>query len=44
MEHVVPLTRGGQNCVYNCTIACRPCNSSKGVKLISEWKGLSNRE
>ena len=39
-DHIVPLLRGGTNDESNLTIACRPCNSSKGDKLLSEWRGL----
>lgn len=38
-DHVVPLVRGGTNDLDNLTTACRPCNSSKGAKLMSEWGG-----
>lgn len=36
-DHVVPLIRGGGNDHDNLTTACRPCNSSKGDKLLEEW-------
>lgn len=35
LDHVVPLSRGGANDVSNLTTACRPCNSSKGSKVLS---------
>lgn len=38
-DHIVPLVRGGTNELENLTIACRRCNSSKGHKLLSEWRG-----
>jgi len=44
IEHIVPLSKGGQNCLSNVTIACYPCNLSKGNKLLSEWESLSRRE
>lgn len=37
IDHVVPLTRGGDNMKSNLVPACRSCNSSKGQKLLSEW-------
>lgn len=37
IEHLLPLSRGGNNNYDNLAIACRPCNSSKGNKTISEW-------
>ena len=38
VDHVVPLVRGGSNQIGNLVPACRKCNSSKGSKLIVEWK------
>ena len=38
IEHVVPLSRGGNNQLGNIVGACPPCNLSKGSMLISEWK------
>jgi 5-methylcytosine-specific restriction endonuclease McrA len=34
-EHVVPLARGGWGCVSNFRVACKSCNSKKGVKPLS---------
>lgn len=42
MDHVVPLARGGNHCESNVVPACKPCNSSKGAKLVTEWKGAKN--
>ena len=38
IEHVVPLSRGGLDEPGNVVPACRTCNSSKGSKLLSEWR------
>jgi 5-methylcytosine-specific restriction endonuclease McrA len=38
-DHVVPLTRGGLDVESNLVGACAPCNSSKGDRLLSEWRG-----
>lgn len=38
-DHIVPLVRDGTNDLDNLTTACRPCNSSKGAKLVGEWAG-----
>ena len=38
VDHVIPLIRGGSNFVGNLVPACRRCNSSKGSKLLIEWK------
>ncbi len=37
IDHIIPLSRAGQNCIDNVTIACESCNLSKGAKLLSEW-------
>lgn len=36
-DHVLPISRGGQNSLDNLVTACRPCNSSKGDKTPEEW-------
>ena len=38
-DHVVPRSRGGPDNATNIVMACRPCNSSKGGMLASEWLG-----
>lgn len=37
IDHIIPISRGGQNCLGNVTIACEHCNFSKGNKLLKEW-------
>lgn len=37
VDHVVPLSRGGQHAEGNLVPACRSCNSSKADKLLIEW-------
>jgi 5-methylcytosine-specific restriction endonuclease McrA len=37
LEHIIPLSRGGQNTLTNVTVSCKSCNSSKGTKLVEEW-------
>lgn len=37
IDHVVPIARGGRHHPDNLVAACKPCNCSKGKKLISEW-------
>jgi hypothetical protein len=39
IDHIVPVTRGGSNELENLCVACKPCNSSKGDRLLSEWRG-----
>jgi 5-methylcytosine-specific restriction endonuclease McrA len=38
VDHVVPLTRGGTHDPANLLLCCKPCNSSKSFKLLSEWR------
>lgn len=38
-DHIVPFSRGGATTEENLTTACASCNSSKGARLISEWRG-----
>lgn len=37
LDHVIPISRGGPDIVANLVAACRPCNTSKGSKMINEW-------
>jgi len=43
VDHVVPLIHGGTNHQENLVPCCRPCNSSKHDKLLSEWSGRNAR-
>lgn len=43
LDHVVPLARGGRHSIGNLLPACRFCNSSKGARLLVEWKNHPNR-
>lgn len=38
VDHVVPLSRGGQHSVTNFCVSCPKCNLSKNDKLVEEWK------
>lgn len=40
VDHLVPLSRGGQHAEGNLVPACRSCNSSKGDKLLVEWRPI----
>jgi 5-methylcytosine-specific restriction endonuclease McrA len=33
VDHVIPLSRGGEHVLANCALAHMGCNSSKGAKL-----------
>lgn len=37
VEHIVPKARGGSNRVSNLTLACQPCNQSKGSQTAAEF-------
>ncbi len=37
IEHIVPISRGGSNRLSNLTLACRPCNQTKGSKTAEEF-------
>lgn len=38
LEHILPVSRGGDNSFENLGVACKSCNSSKGHKTIVEFK------
>jgi 5-methylcytosine-specific restriction endonuclease McrA len=40
VDHVVPLSRGGDNGIGNYLPSCLSCNSSKKDKFITEWKNV----
>lgn len=37
IEHIIPVSKGGVNRIYNVIPACRYCNGSKGAKAFSKW-------
>ena len=37
LEHITPLTKGGENSFSNCAMACINCNSSKRNKDVLIW-------
>ena len=37
LDHIVPLSRGGDHVRANVRLLCRLCNRLKGNKLDSEW-------
>jgi 5-methylcytosine-specific restriction endonuclease McrA len=43
VEHVVPIIRGGRHALGNILPVCKSCNSSKGPRLLSEWRYYTRR-
>jgi hypothetical protein len=39
IDHIFPWSRGGSHERHNLTLACMPCNRSKGDKTLEEWRG-----
>jgi 5-methylcytosine-specific restriction endonuclease McrA len=44
VDHVVPTSRGGKNTFQNTVCSCKPCNSWKGDKLLSETSMHLNKQ
>lgn len=42
LDHIIPLSRGGDHSIGNLTGSCKKCNLSKGAKFITEWKKGKN--
>lgn len=38
LDHIIPISKGGENTLSNVTVACKLCNSSKSNKLLHEWR------
>lgn len=39
LDHVSPLSRGGEDVPSNLLPACAACNLTKGAKTLAEWAG-----
>lgn len=43
-DHLIPVSRGGQNVAENMVWSCRNCNLARGNKGIFEWLGLKKKD
>lgn len=43
LDHIVPKSRGGDDSLNNCQIACREANQAKGDLLVSEFVELCKK-
>lgn len=44
LDHVHPLSKGGEDVESNIVPACAPCNLSKGAKTLAEWAATFGAE
>jgi hypothetical protein len=44
IEHILPISCGGQNITDNTIMVCKKCNSGKKDKRLYEWFGLSKKD
>lgn len=42
LDHVTPVSQGGENSLSNLITACRECNSKKNAKLLSDYMADKN--
>ena len=38
LDHIIPLSRGGDHAPSNCRCLCRKCNLDKGAMMDKEWR------
>ena len=44
MDHLIPVSRGGQDVSENMVWSCQKCNATRGNKGIYEWLGLEAKD
>ena len=44
MDHIVPISKGGQSTKNNVVPCCKTCNSEKKSRLLMDWQPLSDRD
>jgi len=37
IEHIKPVSMGGEDCLSNCKIACKKCNKKRGILTPEEF-------
>lgn len=38
VDHIIPLSKGGEHIISNIAICCLKCNLAKGNKILKEWE------
>jgi len=44
VDHIIPVSKGGQHSVGNLVSACQSCNASKGNRFLYEWKIIRRKQ
>lgn len=42
VDHIQPVSLGGDDALHNLTVACRRCNRAKGDRALPVWKGVTH--
>lgn len=40
MDHKIPISRGGPDCLDNMVCSCKPCNELKRDRTVEEFRGV----